>query len=94
MNIVDIITTVGFPIAGCIALCWYIVKQTSEFREEIKRMSAEFREEIKRMRDEQNEEMREVRKEHQQEIRDLKTSIDRNSDLLSKLLIKIGGDLE
>ena len=83
MNIVDIITTVGFPIAGCIALCWYIVKQTSEFREE-----------IKRMRDEQNEEMREVRKEHQQEIRDLKTSIDRNSDLLSKLLIKIGGDLE
>ena len=83
MNIVDIITSVGFPIACCIALCWYIVVQTKEFREE-----------IKRMRDEQNAEMREVRRDHQQEIRDLKKSIDRNSDLLSQLLVKLGGDLE
>lgn len=32
--IVQLITTVGFPIAMCCALLWYIVKQNTEHKEE------------------------------------------------------------
>lgn len=83
MDFVDIITKVGFPIACCIALCVYILMINKQYREE-----------LKQLRDEQNEEMREMRKEHKNEVNELKKSIDRNSDVVTQLLVQIGGEIK
>lgn len=38
MNIIEIITSVGFPIACCIALAWYIYKRDEKHEEEISKL--------------------------------------------------------
>lgn len=46
-EVLTIINTVGFPVAMCIFLCWYIKDSTEKNREEIKKINDEHREEVK-----------------------------------------------
>lgn len=46
-EVLTIINTVGFPVAMCIFLCWYIKDATEKNREEIKKINEEHREEVK-----------------------------------------------
>ena len=46
-EVFTIINTVGFPVAMCIFLCWYIKDSTEKNREEIKKINDEHREEVK-----------------------------------------------
>ena len=46
-EVVQIINTVGFPIAMCIFLCWYVKDSSEKNREEIKKINEEHREEVK-----------------------------------------------
>ena len=35
-EIVTVISTVGFPIAMCLILCWYVMQTNKSYREDIK----------------------------------------------------------
>ena len=45
-EIVQIISTVGFPIAACIGLGWYVKYQTDNYRKEVTEMQKEHKDEI------------------------------------------------
>lgn len=45
-DIIQAITTVGFPIVACLALGWYVKYQTDNYRNEVKDMQKEHKDEI------------------------------------------------
>ena len=48
-DMVTIISSLGFPIAMCIFVCWYVMKQNDNYRQDIKEMQMVHREEIERL---------------------------------------------
>ena len=48
-DMVTIISSLGFPIAMCIFICWYVMKQNENYRQDIKEMQMVHREEIERL---------------------------------------------
>lgn len=48
-NIVTIISSLGFPIAMCIFVCWYVMKQNENYRQDIKDMQVSHKEEIEKL---------------------------------------------
>lgn len=48
-EIINIITTVGFPIAACIAIAWFYYNTNTHYREDIKEMTASHKEEMNQM---------------------------------------------
>lgn len=48
-NIVTIISSLGFPIAMCIFVCWYVMKQNENYRADIKEMQVSHKEEIEKL---------------------------------------------
>lgn len=48
-NIVTIISSLGFPIAMCIFVCWYVMKQNENYRQDIKEMQISHKEEIEKL---------------------------------------------
>ena len=48
-NIVTIISSLGFPIAMCIFVCWYVMKQNDNYRQDIKEMQVSHKEEIEKL---------------------------------------------
>ncbi len=51
MDIIQIISTLGFPIACCLGLGWYVKKQTDNYRNDVKDIQREHKEETKQMTD-------------------------------------------
>lgn len=45
-SVLSAISTVGFPIACCIAMGWYVKDQTEKNREEIAKINAQHKEEM------------------------------------------------
>lgn len=45
-DIVSLISTVGFPIVGCIAMGWYVKYTTDKNREQINEMNAQHKAEM------------------------------------------------
>lgn len=48
-QVVTIISSLGFPIAMCIFVCWYVMKQNENYRQDIKEMQIAHREEIEKL---------------------------------------------
>lgn len=48
-DVVTIISSLGFPIAMCIFVCWYVMKQNENYRQDIKEMQIAHREEIEKL---------------------------------------------
>ena len=48
-GIVQIISTVGFPIVACLLLGWYVKYQTDSYRSEVQDLQKDHREEVQRM---------------------------------------------
>lgn len=48
-NIVTIISSLGFPIAMCIFVCWYVLKQNDNYRSDIKEMQMSHKLEIDKL---------------------------------------------
>lgn len=48
-DMVTIISSLGFPIAMCIFVCWYVMKQNENYRQDIKDMQIAHREEIEKL---------------------------------------------
>ena len=51
MDVVQLISSVGFPIVACLGMGWYVKYQTDSYREEVKDMQKEHKEEIQKMSD-------------------------------------------
>ena len=49
MDIIQIISTLGFPIACCLGLGWYVKTQTDNYRNDVKDIQREHKEETKQM---------------------------------------------
>lgn len=49
MDVVQIITSVGFPIVACLGCAWFIKYITDQHREELSRLSATHKETIDRL---------------------------------------------
>ena len=45
-DVLNVISTVGFPIAMCIFLCWYVKDSTEKNREELNKINAGHKEEV------------------------------------------------
>lgn len=48
-DMVTIISSLGFPIAMCIFVCWYVMKQNENYRQDIKELQIVHREEIEKL---------------------------------------------
>ena len=46
-DVLNAITTVGFPIVCCIAMGWYVKYSTDQNKEEVKKINEQHREEMK-----------------------------------------------
>lgn len=51
MDWIEIISTLGFPIACCVGLGWYVKSLTDNYRNDIKEMRAENREDLEKTRE-------------------------------------------
>lgn len=51
MDMIQIISTLGFPIACCLGLGWYVKTQTDNYRNDVKDIQREHKEETKQMTD-------------------------------------------
>lgn len=49
--VLQMITTVGFPIVACLFMGWYVKYQTDNYRAEVKDMQREHKEEITKVTD-------------------------------------------
>ena len=78
-NIVQAISTVGFPIVCCAVMAWYVKYQTDKNRQDMLALI------------EQNRNDRiELDKQHKEEMYDFKVAIDNNTVALTRLCEKIG----
>lgn len=46
MDVVQLISSVGFPIVACLGMGWYVKYQTDSYKEEVKDMRKEHKDEI------------------------------------------------
>ena len=46
MDVVQLISSVGFPIVACLGMGWYVKYQTDNYRNEVQDMSKEHKDEI------------------------------------------------
>lgn len=49
MSVLDLLQNFAFPIVCCVAMGWYILRQTNIYRDDVKEMRKEHREEISKM---------------------------------------------
>ena len=45
-TIIQVISTVGFPIAMCVAMGWFVVDQTNKHREEVSKLNEQHEKEM------------------------------------------------
>lgn len=48
-SVVTIVSSLGFPIAMCIFVCWYVMKQNENYRQDIKEIQIVHKEEIEKL---------------------------------------------
>lgn len=46
MDIIQLISSVGFPIVACLGMGWYVKYQTDSYKDEVKDMRREHKDEI------------------------------------------------
>lgn len=51
MDVIQLISSVGFPIVACLGMGWYVKYQTDSYKEEVKDMRREHKEEIGKITD-------------------------------------------
>lgn len=78
MDIIQIISTLGFPIACCLALGWYVKTQTANYREDVKTMKSEYADEL-----------RTIRQEHKEETKQMTDALNNNTLVMQQLVDRI-----
>lgn len=72
--VINLIQTMGFPIACCVFLGYYIKMQNAQYREDVKKLSDEYREDVKHLTEE-----------YKAAIADFSKSMDKNTEVLNRL---------
>ena len=78
-DIVQVVSTVGFPIVCCGGLAWYVKYVTDKERE--MRVN---------MQKEHNEEMKKITDEHRNEMKEVTTALNNNTLAIQRLCDKLG----
>ena len=73
-EVATIISTVGFPIAACIGMAWFVKYQTDKNRQDMLTLIEENREDRIKLNEQ-----------HKEEMNDFKTAIDNNTIALTRL---------
>ena len=81
VELTDIFSNYGFPVAMVVVMCLYIWKTQQQHREE-----------MKAMQDRQSEELKDIRAEHKAEVKELSRAVDRLSDLVTQFIMVAKGE--
>jgi len=81
----SLISTLGFPIACCAYMAWYLTDNASKHREEIKELNKQHTEEIK-----------ELNRIHKEEVANMTEAVNNNTVVLERLCVILtgGGTIE
>ena len=73
--ILDMVTTVGFPIVICFLLLWYIFRIIEAHKEEMHEVTTTYKKQVQDLGDK-----------HQQECKDLATALNNNTIVMTQIL--------
>lgn len=73
--VLDTIGTVGFPIAVCLILMWYIFKTTESHKAEVKNLTTTYEKQVQELIDK-----------HQQECTELSNALNNNTIVMKQIL--------
>lgn len=79
-TVMNIIQTLGFPVACCAFLAYYIKKQNDEYRADVQSITAKYEQALSEMSEK-----------YDKQIEKFSSSIDRNTQVLTALQAKIDG---
>lgn len=74
-TVLSIISTVGFPIATCLILMWYIFKASETHKSEVKNLTTTYEKQVT-----------ELIAKHQQEIKEMTTALNNNTVVMNQIL--------
>lgn len=74
-EIVNMISTIGFPIVCTLGLAWYVREINTSFQNKLSEITAEHRSEIS-----------EMRKSYSEDIARISDALDRNTEIMGRLL--------
>ena len=92
-DIVQMITTLGFPIVSCIFLGWYVKYSIDKYTNMIATLNAEHRQDITKMSENHSKEINDLNTLHREETESLKDALNNNTLALQKLCDKLDKDL-
>ena len=88
-DIVQMITTLGFPIVSCIFLGWYVKYSIDKYTNMIATLNAEHRQDITKMSENHGKEINDLNTLHREETESLKDALNNNTLALQKLCDKL-----
>lgn len=91
-DIVQMITTLGFPIVSCIFLGWYVKYSIDKYTNMIATLNAEHRQDITKMSENHSKEINDLNTLHREETESLKDALNNNTLALQKLCDKLERD--
>ena len=91
-DIVQMITTLGFPIVSCIFLGWYVKYSIDKYTNMIATLNAEHRQDITKMSENHSKEINDLNTLHREETESLKDALNNNTLALQKLCDKLDNE--
>lgn len=88
-DIVQMITTLGFPIVSCIFLGWYVKYSIDKYTNMIATLNNEHRQDITKMSENHSKEINDLNALHREETESLKDALNNNTLALQKLCDKL-----
>ena len=88
-DVVQMITTLGFPIVCCIFLGWYVKYSIDKYTSMIAQLNQEHREDLTKMSENHSKEISELNTLHREETESLKDALNNNTLALQKLCDKL-----
>ena len=90
-DVVQMITTLGFPIVCCIFLGWYVKYSIDKYTNMIQNLNSEHRDDLTKINEQHMKEISELNTLHRDETNSLKDALNNNTLALQKLCDKLEG---
>lgn len=82
MDVLNVIQSVGFPIACCVFLGYFIKTQNTQYREDVKEMTEKHENAVK-----------EITEKYENAVREFSKSLDSNTQVLTRIEAKLGPEI-
>ena len=89
MDVTQLISTFGFPIAACIFLGWYVLHSTDKYTKMIESLNSQSRQDIMNINEQRANEVRELNLMHKEETNGLKDALNNLALVMKELLARI-----